>query len=555
MPFQNQSNPREAYKLRREMHMLEKTQHQLRIHHFTATNSWLRESDEMLPRVTYWNNLFQDLPEELPEILRAAGDPSRNGRTLLVCSSDTHDQTDESMHCTVLVEQEVQKFITDPARDSDGRSLQNTTIYNITGDVARVFLDTKQTSKSLAHGPGRMVNFFHDPDGLMGSPPKKNGLDQFVSLLKNMKQFKFVSLDTSHVPVSIFTEYKNLVDQPWFTRFMDVPLCVGIKLVPTYGTCWWNAAANMMLLSEPIAALLRHVWVTRLTSRDRSEIEKFSLESCPADDVLKDKCLLFLINHILIKGQRAQPWQDNFSSHVAGGAKNSIHGSSEYPDLHELKKTSTIHYQDAGQVFLGMSVLMKDVLEFSDFKTIFLDTGLSYQTVVDMNATNSLTWDTSMWKKRARDIQKGTTTPHDNKESWNSNPHPIIVHVYTRDVANFCPLNIKVNNLEYDLEAGVIQLLIPDKTKHRHSIAGMTCRSRNTPVRYIYDSNKYLARDDWTHLRYIREPNQSPSRLEVARTSDGMQNYLAIAKDAFGKDVVPQFKGFEFLTYILRPQP
>ncbi|MEW5314974.1 MAG: hypothetical protein WDW38_006432 [Sanguina aurantia] len=262
------------------------------------------------------------------------------------------------------------------------------------------------------------------------------------------------------------------------------------------------------------------------------------------------------LNHILIKRQKARPWQQDFSSTGAGLAKNSAKGDQQYSNKVTNKAYNATLYGSLFYTAYGLTATFMQILGLGvNYNVIYP----SSQDLLAVEATNTLSWDTSRWSQFTElpilpqdDAGKAAAARQDKElrslNAWKYYPYPMIVTLHIAD-ANVCPLEITINGLPYDLDAAGISVDItlvtghPDDKVMHHAIAGLTCKSGRGTTRYIYDSNNYLAEDDWTQLRWSRDKP----------LVTGMENYAAKVAGN-GKQYYERcdFQRFDVLVYVLR---
>lgn len=540
-----------ARDLRQKMLLSEAQQHEVRVYHIMdSTEFRLNHVRDVPNRLRYikFNAIdtlgFAKNFEAITLHCGAVSEKTNKPRALILCRSNIHKP---ELDIPAIVRTNL-----GPSEQQDSKlSLHDTTIYHVTdgpgrliprtGDGVEVLTQIKKVVNMLEF-PCRSLDIDAPPWSFTNASfPKKSNVF-------NYQQVTPAELDT--IPL------RFVLDEVWwYKRFTRTPLCANGRLVQQRGTCWWNAGANIMLLSEPIASLLRIEW-KKQSGANKNRIGQLTLEHCPTSTITHKDFLLVLINQILIKRQKARPWQQDFSSTGAGLAKNSAKGDQQYSNKVTNKAYNATLYGSLFYTAYGLTATFMQILGLGvNYNVIYP----SSQDLLAVEATNTLSWDTSRWSQFTElpilpqdDAGKAAAARQDKElrslNAWKYYPYPMIVTLHIAD-ANVCPLEITINGLPYDLDAAGISVDItlvtghPDDKVMHHAIAGLTCKSGRGTTRYIYDSNNYLAEDDWTQLRWSRDKP----------LVTGMENYAAKVAGN-GKQYYERcdFQRFDVLVYVLR---
>lgn len=501
----------------------------LHIYHITRRKSGILV-DQSLLYLKYVNILEADATKSLPGILDLAANHVVKGRVLIVCSS--------------------KKIVATPTA-----SIINNGLKKFYSEFPKVSL----YKLSIIHLTASPVSIIYNPG------PRSSATDMHVRKISNVLEYRDDSLlnawrtdmyDTSETTDNVGRHYsykykrvdetssgdlQQIDGQWWYKMYTKAPLCADGRLTQITGTCWWNAAANIMLLTNSIAALLKMEW-DKLKKANQFEIESIPLEMCPTVKKLDTKSFIFvLVNQILIQGQRSRKWQKNFVAHLAGDSKNASTGTTTYYDKHQEDlqrgdgRQDAVQYADGHEAAIfGLKTIMTALFELGPhYNTINITNKAQISTI---NLNNTLEWVTS----DSTDMQ---SFEQGHKDKWDQFPYPLMVVLHTRNTQiDNCPIEINVNGQLYDLESGCMQVFreeknIPDKPNH--VVACLTCRSQQV-TRYIFDSNNNIRFNNWMLLKRTNVQTDIP---DVIKRKSSNREILALKSE---------FWQFEFLIYILR---
>jgi hypothetical protein len=308
---------------------------------------------------------------------------------------------------------------------------------------------------------------------------------------------------------------KKLRDQWWYKWQMGVPPCASGRLTQMTGTCWFNTALNMLLLSNISRKVLIVKW-NSLSQEEKTKIKNFGgLENCLVKTAPLRTMLLIVIYNILILDEKSQTQQGNWIKELAGLTK-SLYLTKTEAAYNDLKvKDLKDEYSDAGGYsHRGIDVLL-GVLGI-DFKVIQLDrVSEEYDAILsDMIKKDKVGKFTredqkildkygNMFKKQKELWGKYVTETHPIYNitemnsiiitpQWSEDTIPLYVHIHpegTNHLPRGVPEIITVNNTRYILESAGLGL----HPVSAHAIAGLRCGD----VFYVYDSNNFIVKTDW----------------------------------------------------------
>lgn len=501
-------------RIRRQIRSKETQHRRVSVFHFTQAPSGLYNNTNML----YKNVLVEVAEREVPLILAASADPDRKfGRTLIVCSSDYRDKKTGPWVYDVL--NDALKVITDV-------SLYNVTIYHTTNIPLCIIHDHVHPMSVR-----KIVNVILCEDETLLQYSKTHPGKKYTDWLGNVISFIFLPPEESE-------SHGSDVAGQWWCRYFDkVPLCADGRVIQTEGTCWWNASANMLILTDSIAALLKIVW-SSLPSEYVEMIESIQLDTCPTRDITPHDFMFVLINQLVIQGRKANNKNVDFSSDGAFLSVNSFHKAEWYQ---KAKRSNFVGFNNGYSRFnskpiIGITVLLKELLtKGPHYNMIHPVLSLEEETIIQR--TNYYEY----WSHLEPDSE--------TKKTWDAFPFPqIVVFRTTHSVA--CPRNIRVNGMMYDLESSALMLGKKKSDKPiepSHVIAGLTCRaSDGDKSRYVFDSNNIIGKDDWTAWRKFDHVVNQP---RMQHYKDAMQNACKNRHLCFPAYT---FMGFDLSIYSLR---
>ena len=251
-------------------------------------------------------------------------------------------------------------------------------------------------------------------------------------------------------------------EQWWFKWFFNIPSCASGRLVQFTGTCWFNSTINLLLLTQPIAKLMVKSYNNWISKRNRKKFEtNATFGTCLTKDTDLHVILYTIIYLVLVKGQKAQLSNANFTSEVAAqinnlaeakGDKNYRRSKKIAENVEELRNK----YGDSGNPIDAIYVILNEM--FSTEYLILSNTEYS-ETII----------------------------------KWKINPN-ILVFLYPKG-----PIykRITFNNVQYEIQAANIALdyyhEVTKKWVIGHAVAGLRCGEEF----YIYDSNNIILNIDW----------------------------------------------------------
>lgn len=526
-----------ALLLRQYVQSFETVPRTLHIYHFTKTRTNIPSPTHGL--VEYVNILFSKATEALALILDQASNHSGPfERTLIVSTSST-----KSGSIAHSVNEALADFYdkNDALEEVNRKSLYSITILHLTDSAETVIYDAFNVTKPSAHDKKVMHVYVRKIVNVI--------LVEQNSTIRSTHYFTATAkshgrpYSYKYLHVNDAKSRGGLDGQWWYVMYNLVPVCADGRLTQSTGTCWWNTSANIMILTQPIAALLKIQW-HNLKGADityTGSIEKTPLTACLQRRLPPMDFMMVLTYQLLIKGQRARSWQNNLSAQGAGYFINSDTSTSTYQNLKQeeilllknkvrssraLATTSNklVQYEDGGYSALaGITTFMQALLQYGEHFS-FLNI-IHADQVQDFN-NGHLVWETS-------DDWNAETI-----ELWTLRPFPLIVvlNMLGTDLDN-CPSTISVNGAPYDLQSSAI--LVDDF----HVMAGVTCETQ-TINRYVFDSNNVIGLDDWTKLK----------RGQDASNRSVLSAYNTAYKRRFPDVPAPSQYEFHFLVYFLRPE-
>jgi hypothetical protein len=121
---------------------------------------------------------------------------------------------------------------------------------------------------------------------------------------------------------------KSLADAWWFKWQTAVPLCASKRLIQTTGTCWFNTAVNMLLLTPAIYEMLKASWHTLGASADANQkklhelSKKFNIGMCLVKSQANLELLFWaLVYNLVVKDSVAEMSDGNFMGRLAAYVK------------------------------------------------------------------------------------------------------------------------------------------------------------------------------------------------------------------------------------------
>lgn len=532
-----------ANDLRKHVQSMETSIRQVRVYHFTDTSLGPLLPSIENENIKYTNLEREELSDVLPTILMESTDTNRSfGRTLLVFCFGIQEFTKDFVD---LVESIIKDF---HAQHSD-ISLNNITIYNAVESPGTAL--TKQLHKSavrkvvnvilLDEGPEYNIAMFK-----FGETNYSDNTTIHMISHVDIPRARY-SADTSFVQNYIYSQW-------WYMLFTKTPLCADGRLIQTQGTCWWNASANILILTDTIATMLKTAWL-ELPIKYKNCINGISLDSCPSKNIPPIDFMYVLVNQIVVKGNRALDKSVDFSSD----------GSALFSDVikKDVRKLDDRDYQTEKKK-TGMA---------DSYKRLALNGGsLIHAFMVFMTSlfTRGPDFNNLLWVDRLEDpvgddlIRKFIFNPESMDvigagwlPTWKEFPYPQLVILNTQfaPVLVAIPLEITVNGHVYDLEAAGIEIAsdkVPD-----HVIAGLSCHTASKTQRYVFDSNNITSYDDWTQLvPENRFPGYGEDREDIIAQNikANKQNDKAMKEYTSSfEDTEPwKFSRFRFLLYIFR---
>lgn len=503
-----------ANELRNQIQARETTQRKVNVYHFTYHHSGLKPIDD--EEIMYMNVPFSKAKRALPSIFTQSFEPARLfGRTLIVCSFGSKPCATD---CTDMVSQAVAKF----HESHPHLSLYNITIYNEVGYPGAFMV--KHINKCAVR---KVINVISH-DNLFAS--------DYKMAARNLGEIVYDTAETLNMCILPLSERSSdgasLRGQWWYKLFKKVPLCADGRLIQTEGTCWWNAAANLMILTDPIVALLKMTWNT-LPAKFKECVEKIELDTCPFRNVTPVDFMYVLINQIVIHGKRALDKSINFSSDGAAlfhavkiGKDNSAKG-----ELYQnTKRADGAAYAykllklDGGSSLHALSVFLQSLLQM----------GIDYNFMYYPEEPLGKDW-TVFYSEDERFLIKPNWL-----SAWRKFPYPQFVIIDTIFAPpRKLPLGINVNGHWYVLEAAGLNMISPGESTPNHAVAGLTCHNASKTTRYIFDSNNITSLIDWSTL-VKGEHNQNNAI---------MTDYT----DSFPEgEPVSKFVSFRFLVYVFQ---
>lgn len=491
---------RRALKLLKEVQGAQTKYDGIDVYHFTQSPSLLVLEPNMLIR--YDNILFEDAEENLMEILDVMSQISE--RILIVFASnpeDPFDMPDLLRRCLTSF------YATQPLK-----SLQNITVINHTSFEKGMVSETRPSRYTHLR---KILNVLSFNNLSLRNIAMRDILLARATIGGESFLFKFLD----QIPSMPNNPSLQVLDQWWFMYFNRVPPCADGRLIQHLGTCWWNTAANILILSQPIAALLRIIW-RKEEKQYRKVIKSIPINVCPSPKLPHKDFLLVLIHHLVIKRRRMKGWQKVLLGEAGGRSKNSAAGTTVFQKLlSEFSSDARTYGNKGNPLTMGLKPFLQELFVLgSHYNTIKIDAKEIRL------CRRHIIWNTPE--------RKSSNQPRD--DSWEQFPYPmfVILEPECKYYSRFkrCPLEIFVNGATYALEAAAL-------TNHNgtHVIAGMTCHS--TQTRYLYDSNNAIGKDDWSTLR-------------MGQTLEGMSGYMAELK--LKNIQAPTCGGFNFIIYVLQ---
>jgi hypothetical protein len=286
----------------------------------------------------------------------------------------------------------------------------------------------------------------------------------------------------------------------WYRWFFSVPPCANGRLVQLSGTCWFNAALNIVLLS-PMLSVVIHGIVDEFfksNSKDAKRLEKWSLESCfnPKKPPTIREMLFVIVNHVFRRGERFRSTDENKMLPFAGRVKNAYRNNafgfnaavgkfdaSNWTKRGELDSES---YGDGGFTWQGIDAMLRSVFPGKDvqlmqlFNNDFKDVVAHVKGYARMNGGHM--------------------------------PKIIVMNCSQGGIKEDAPMTIKVNDRTYTLDGAAITGYSYGG-EQGHAVAGLICNK----VPYIYDSNNFVAVADWPH----RDTSNYMARLRADKVDYG----------------------------------
>lgn len=510
-----------AYTLRRQVQANEVTQRKVHVYHFTCEHSGLQSIDS--EEIMYENVLCEAARDALPVIFYASMEPNRSfGRTLIVCSFGT---TNLAVDYSLTFYDILEEF-----QDANPEvSLYHITIYNAV-EYPIAYIGKYNTKTAVR----KVVNvIMHDDKDSLDFMLAEGNKGE-VRLQNSRKSLNMIRLPQDE----ILAHDDSIYGQWWYRLFNKVPLCADGRLIQTQGTCWWNASANMLMLTDTIAALLKLTWST-LPSKYQDCIGQIGLDSCPNRNISPTDFMYVLINQIVIQGSRALDKEVDFSSDAAGLFYNvtTKHRKAMNASYQVTKKqTSAANAYKLLQVDGGNSMH-----SFEVFMKTLLKVGRHYNILFSPHETVDKDNPHFKYDIEPNIIEDRFVVMPEFLHLWREFPYPQILILNTAfPPSRGLPSEISVNRHMYDLEAA--SMMMQSEKFSDHVVAGLTCHNASKSTRYIFDSNNIIAINDWATL-VQGEDEKNTKRLKA---------YNKASLTVFPHGRVCTFCYFRFALYTFR---
>lgn len=497
-----------------------------KLHVYELTHEPTENQTMSLTLMTYTNILYDDIQQSLPAVLAASQDRWQ-GKTLIVLSTIVQERGSLSG--------KVVNAICSYFKDT-GKTLDNVTVINSWIDLRHViprFTFVREiVNVKPPFWPIKSLHLY------------RNG--EYVMFRGVKRHTKFMIMLGNECDRSAFYPSAPLLEKWWYKLFVsNTPVCAENQLIQTTGTCWWNTAMNILILTDTLASLLRLAW-SELTPQYKDRIENILLENCPSPTMLLRDFLFVLMNQVIIKGQRARGSQKNFSEIGAGYTMNALKGIREF---HELVAASapreTLHdfmeKWHGADASSGLEVCMSELFARGPhFNSIEFD-------------TNRKAFNTQIAKEGTITWSHENLEPSVQKQLWSVFPSPLVIIITNAVRMRRCALTITVNSKRYSLESAAVKVAPDDAFASNHVIAGVTCHSPSL-VRYVFDSNNFIGTDDWTQLICkLDEKATTTAEEEPTETiihNEGVLKSYRSAQIGYTKKI-NRFFDFACLVYIL----
>lgn len=496
-----------------------------RLHVYELTYAETNQST-VDPSMTYENIVYRDIKSKLPSVFDASLN-RQSGKTLIVLSSVPYLAQIGSLSNILFEAMSLY-------HQSTGNMLGNVTVINCFTDLEHTIPDMSFVRK--------VVNVI---------PPRKMVMSRNLLTAERDILYKgerrtvnLIRLKQDDCDDASFHFKTPLVDRWWHIVFVSkVPVCAENRLVQTSGTCWWNAAVNILILTDAIAALLQMAW-SDLPKGYKETINGMALETCPSPKMPLKDFLFVLINQIVIKGDRARQSQKNFSK---VGARMTKLMYSRKQDQTQILLSDVQEENEAGDGGMGLQVCLKELfVEGFHFNMInFRREWKAFNH--EIARTSTLKWEYNRLQNHVKSITA-------ERQLWKKFPHPLIIILHNTGFLHHCPLTISVNSAMYTLESAVMNIADVEDLEVNHAIAGVTCHAPSL-VRYVFDSNNILVTDDWTKLVCKIQEKQMTSDEEHTETMLHNQNVLSSWRKALsrmGAGKMSRFVDFSCLVYVLQ---
>ena len=306
------------------------------------------------------------------------------------------------------------------------------------------------------------------------------------------RNYTIQNMDTS----SVSRNY--LVDQWWFKFYNNIPACASGRLQQFTGTCWFNAALNVLLLSETTQSLLIAKWLELPENEKEAIINLGGLENCLLQTAPLKTMLFMVIYNILIKHIKLSRENGNWIKELAGATQSLIKTQSEefYAQLKvaDLQNNENLSnsYGVGGYADKALEVILGVLFRSSEYKIIKLGwnaekLGMLIKQRFALNKFNmSHTVNWNLGYLNALSISK----------KWSNNENEsIILFAFPNNGCRKLQQNIKIKGNIYHLESASIYLQLDKDNLSGHIIAGLKCGSKW----YVYDSNNKICSCDWTN--------------------------------------------------------